>query len=162
MKRLLSQHYLHKHYVGKVKSSSLAYNRCKTQDKRPLDRDRDGSQCQHDTMIMIKLFGRIPWLHRQESFLLVWRRHQCLSGSLLNGHQSQVLRWLQVRPRTFHLARMLTPMPMEPWATTKKALSYSKCSGYTSFCLVPYPMAACPEFHIGQAENFLPCPQILD
>ena len=49
---------------------------------------------------------------------------------------------------------------MEPWAATKKALSYSQCGGDTSSCPRPYPTAACPEFHVGKIENFSPCPHI--
>ena len=54
--------------------------------------------------------------------------------------------------------RTLPPMSMEPWAATKKALHW--CSGGTSSCPGPYPTAASPEFHKGNAENFLPCPCI--
>ena len=66
---------------------------------------------------------------------------------------------LQARPRTFHLAHMLPPMPIKPQAATKKTLLYSQCNGDTS-CLGPYPMASSPEFQIGQAENFSSCPRI--
>ena len=59
----------------------------------------------------------------EESFiiLIVWQWHQLLSGSLPNGRLSQVSCWLLVRPRTFHLAHILPPMPMESWATTIKS-----------------------------------------
>ena len=36
---------------------------------------------------------------------------------------------------------------MDPWAMTKKALH--QCGGDTSSCLCPYPLAACPKFHVG-------------
>ena len=51
-------------------------------------------------------------------------------------------------------------MPMEPWAATKKALLYS-CGSDTSSCQIPYPKAACPEFHVGLAGNFSEHPRNL-
>ena len=51
-------------YEGKVKSYSLAYNRCETRDKRPLGRDPDRSWCHRYTTSMIKLFwsqSMAPW-----------------------------------------------------------------------------------------------------
>ena len=43
--------------------------------------------------------------------------------------------------------RMLPSMYMDPWAVIKKALH--KYSGETRSCPVPFPTAACPEFHVG-------------
>ena len=43
----------------------------------------------------------------QESFAGVWRWHQLLSGSLPHNCLSQVSHQLWVRPRNFHLARIL-------------------------------------------------------
>ena len=48
-------------YKGKVKSSSLTYNRRETRDKRPLGRNPDRSWGHRH--ISVKFFGRIPWLH---------------------------------------------------------------------------------------------------
>ena len=42
---------------------------------------------------------------------------------------------------------MLSPMSMEPWAATKRALR--QCGDDISPCPGPYSMAACPEFHFG-------------
>ena len=36
---------------------------------------------------------------------------------------------------------------MAPWTAIKKPLP--QCGGDTSSCPNPYPMGACPEFHIG-------------
>ena len=47
--------------------------------------------------------------------------------------------------------RMLPPMSMDPWDVSKKALH--QCSGNTSSCLGPYPLAACPEFHVGYKHS---------
>ena len=49
---------------------------------------------------------------------------------------------------------MPSPMPMEPWAAAKKALSYSYCRDDPSSCPIPDSKAAFPEFHVGYAENF--------
>ena len=102
-------------YEGKVKNSSLTYNQRETLDKWQLDRDPDRSWCHWH--ISVKLFwsqlmaARTPGaayecaatnvhaaVHSmgcdQESFTLVWRWHQLLSGSLPNGRVSRVSRRL--------------------------------------------------------------------
>ena len=61
-------------YEGKVKSSSLAYNRRETRNKRPLGRDPDWGWCHRH--ISVKLFfvtahGAISC--DQNSFTLMWR-----------------------------------------------------------------------------------------
>ena len=84
-------------------------------------------QCENHTSSLY--CRRCPWSHG-------WS-HQLLSGSLPNVRLSRVSRRLQARPRTFHLYHILPPMSMEPWAATKRALSYSYCGGDTSFCSSP-------------------------
>ena len=61
--------------------------------------------------------------------------------------------------RTLNLTLVCCLLSMEPWTATKKVLSYSQCGGDTSSSPGPYPTAACPEFHVGQAKNFSPCPR---
>ena len=47
-------------YDSKVKSSSLAYNRCETQDKRRLGKDPHRNLCHRHTRSFV---ARSPWMH---------------------------------------------------------------------------------------------------
>ena len=87
-------------YEGKVRTSSLAYNRCETRDKRPLGRDPDRSWSHLHTSVKLFLVTAYssmdindsigvyyrsvhgPMCFVQKSFTLVWRWHQFLSDSL--------------------------------------------------------------------------------
>ena len=66
----------------------------------------------------------------QESFTLVWRWHKLLSRSLPNSRLSRVSHRLLARSRTFHFARMLPPMHMEPRAAPNK-LHHTRCVAVT-------------------------------
>jgi hypothetical protein len=62
-------------YEDKVKSSSLAYNRRETRDKRPLGRDSDRSWCHLHTSV--NCFGRSSWIHELSGSTFVCC-HRCL------------------------------------------------------------------------------------
>ena len=51
---------INRKYESKVKSSSLAYNRCETQDKWSLDRDLDRSWCHHTSVKLSLLKSMAP------------------------------------------------------------------------------------------------------
>ena len=75
-------------YEDKVKSSSLAYNRSETRDKRPLGRDPGRSWCHlHARVKPFWSQPMAPWISATalHSITLVSRFHQLLSGSLPNG-----------------------------------------------------------------------------
>ena len=93
-----------------------------------------------------------PWIHglRPKIFiiLIVWWWHHLMTVSLPNGRLSWVL--CRLGRELFRLAPMLPLMSMDSWAATKKALQY--CDGDISSCLGPFPVAACPEFHVCSAR----------
>ena len=76
--------------------------------------------------------------------------------------QSLFLNFMSVvgQAENFSPCPMLPPMPMDPWAVTKKALSFSQCGSDISSSPGPYPVAACSEFHVGQARSFSPYPRV--
>ena len=83
-------------YEGKMKSSSLSYNRRETRDKRPLGRDPDRSCCHLHTSV--KLFYRSPWFHRYR------RQH---TGVL------QFSPWIHgLRPRKLYTSVEMTTAPV--------------------------------------------------
>ena len=128
------------HPVGKVKSSSLAYNRHETQDKWLLGRDPDRS--------LLSLMSMEPWavtkkatgmevtpapvrvsyaaadVHGamgcdQKSFTLVRRWHQFLSGSLPNGCLYQV---------SHRLGRELFTLPSYIYIATTPPPTWHVCN----------------------------------
>ena len=87
-----------------------------------------------------------PWTATKKSYTLVWWRHHPLSGSLPRSRFPQFhVGCRQVE--NFPPCPRLPFTSMEPWATTKKVLSY--CSGETSPCPGSCPTAPCPKFHVG-------------
>ena len=76
------------------------------------------------------------------------------------GGLSRVSCRLQARPRTFHLACMLPPMPMEPWAVTKKKDYHTH-----SVAVTPTPFrfpTQCCLSQVSRTLCFSPCPRIND
>ena len=164
-------------YERMGKSSSLAYNRRETRDKRPLGRDTDRSWCHLRTSV--KVFwsqSMVSWTSAAVNECAVaqsmdpWAAnkkavHQC-SGYTSSApvrvpsQRSPVPSFASVvgQAENFSSCPYAASDAHEPWAATKKALSFSQCGGDTSSCPGPYPTAACPKFHVCQAENFSPCP----
>ena len=101
-----------KMYEGTVEIFSLFYSRSETQDKRPLGREQDRSWCHRHTSVKLSWsqpmnlwterqhthtllpMSMEPWAAAKQSFTLVWRWHQLLSWSLLNGYLFRVSRRL--------------------------------------------------------------------
>jgi hypothetical protein len=79
-----------------------------------------------------------------------------LDRSWCHLYTSVKLLWSQpMAPKTSATAyECVAAQSMNPWAATKKALHWR--GGDTGSCLDPYPMAACPEFHVG-CYYFSPC-----
>ena len=59
-------------YEGKVKSSSLAYNRRETRDKRPLDPDR--SWCHLHTSVTLLIGGKNSRMRMKVQYCLMQAR----------------------------------------------------------------------------------------
>ena len=58
--------------MGKVKSSSLAYNQRETRDKQPLDRDLDRSWCHRNTSVKLSWSQPMnPWTEWQHTRMLL-------------------------------------------------------------------------------------------
>ena len=137
----LTSLYCSLHTRARWKVLDLAYNWCKTHNKWPLGSDPDRNWYYRHTSVKLFLVTvhdfmdigssiRVSAIQSMEPWAATKKAlhycgsdpRSCLSSSVPNGRLSRFSCQLSASPRTFHLARMLPPMSMEPWIAIKKAL----------------------------------------